>query len=127
MGINKHKWAWAIAIVLAAPLSAAEEEAEEIVITADKIEKEDQTSDAHVIEGDELRQSPRPSLLEALAQEAPGVFVSSRGVGVHGIAGGSSGGIHMRGLGGSPNTQILVVQDGIPDYQGVFGHPTCPT
>jgi outer membrane receptor protein involved in Fe transport len=100
-----------------------EEEAEEIVITADRIEKEDVTSDAQAIEGEELRQSPRSSLLEAVAQEVPAVYVQSRGVGLHGIASGASGGISIRGLGGSPNTQILVVQDGIPDYQGVFGHP----
>jgi outer membrane cobalamin receptor len=125
MDISKHKWIWIVLVVLASSFAVAdeEEEAEEIVITADKIEKEDRTSDAHSIKGEELRKSPRPSLLEAVAQEAPWVFVSSRGVGVHGIAGGASGGIHMRGLGGSPNTQILVVQDGVPDYQGIFGHP----
>jgi outer membrane receptor protein involved in Fe transport len=125
MATSPLKLIWAIPVVLFAQFSYAEEEeaAEEIVITADKIEKEDRTTDAHSIEGEELRKSPRPSLLEAVAQEAPWVFVSSRGVGVHGIASGASGGIHIRGLGGSPNTQVLVVQDGIPDYQGVFGHP----
>jgi iron complex outermembrane receptor protein len=125
MATNPPRWIWAILVLLIAPVSFADEEEadEEIVITADKIEKEDKTSDGHSIEGEELRKSPRPSLLEAVAQEAPWVFVSSRGVGVHGIASGASGGIHIRGLGGSPNTQVLVVQDGIPDYQGVFGHP----
>jgi outer membrane cobalamin receptor len=124
MDINKHIWIWTMVIVLAAPFSSADEEAdEEIVITADKIEKEDKTSDAQTIKGDDLRQSSRPSLLEAVAQEAPWVFVPSRGVGVHGFSSGASGGIHMRGLGGSPNTQVLVVHDGIPDYQGIFGHP----
>jgi outer membrane cobalamin receptor len=29
----------------------------------------------------------------------------------------------VRGLGGSPNSQVLVVEDGVPDYQGIFGHP----
>jgi hypothetical protein len=33
------------------------------------------------------------------------------------------GGIYIRGMGGSPNSQILVVEDGAPDYQGIFGHP----
>ncbi len=125
MDISSHKLIWAVLVLCNAPLSAADEEeaAEEIVIKADRIEKEDQTSDARAIEGEELRQSARSSLLEAVAQEVPAVYVQSRGVGLHGIASGASGGISIRGLGGNPNTQILVVQDGVPDYQGVFGHP----
>jgi outer membrane cobalamin receptor len=75
------------------------------------------------ISGDRLRESPRPSALEALSQETPGLYVSSRGPGFHGIASGASGAIHLRGLGGSPNTQVLIVEDGVPDYQGIFGHP----
>jgi outer membrane receptor protein involved in Fe transport len=75
------------------------------------------------ISGDRLRESSRPSLFEAVAQDTPGLHVTSRGAGFHGVASGASGGIHLRGLGGSPNTQVLVIEDGVPDYQGLFGHP----
>jgi len=75
------------------------------------------------VSGERLRDSARASTLEALSQETPGLYVTSRGVGLHGIASGASGALHLRGLGGSPNTQVLVVEDGVPDYQGVFGHP----
>ncbi len=75
------------------------------------------------VDGERLRESTRPSTFESIAQETPGLYVTSRGSGVHGVASGSSGGLHLRGLGGSPNTQVLVVEDGVPDYQGLFGHP----
>jgi iron complex outermembrane receptor protein len=50
------------------------------------------------------------------------VYVSGRGA-LHGVANGATGGITIRGLSGSPNSQILVVEDGVADYQGIFGHP----
>lgn len=75
------------------------------------------------ITGDRLRSSARASTFEAVAQETPGLHVTSRGLGFHGVASGASGSLHLRGLGGSPNTQVLVMEDGVPDYQGIFGHP----
>jgi outer membrane receptor protein involved in Fe transport len=75
------------------------------------------------VEGQRIRDSARASTFEALAQEAGDVYVPGRGVGLHGVASGATGGIRIRGLGGSPNSQVLVVADGVPDYQGIFGHP----
>jgi outer membrane receptor protein involved in Fe transport len=83
----------------------------------------DTTADATHIDGDKLRDSPRTSTLEALSQETADVYVPGRGLGIHGVASGASGGVTIRGLGGSPNSQVLVVEDGVPDYQGIFGHP----
>ncbi len=127
MGTSLRSWTLTALLLPAAAAFAAdaeeEEDGEEIVITADRIQKEDRTSGSRSVAGEQLRQSPRPSLLESLSQQVPGVYVSSRGVGVHGISSGASGGISIRGLGGSPNTQVLVVEDGIPDFQGIFGHP----
>jgi outer membrane cobalamin receptor len=74
------------------------------------------------IDGQALRDSPRGDVLAAISQRTAGVYVSSRGV-LHGVSSGSTGSIHVRGLGGSPNSQVLVVEDGVPDYQGIFGHP----
>ncbi|MGI5861233.1 MAG: TonB-dependent receptor [Myxococcales bacterium] len=82
----------------------------------------DATADSTQVDGERLRASTRASMLEALAQEAGDVYVPGRG-GPHGVANGASGAIHVRGLGGSPNSQVLVVEDGVPDYQGIFGHP----
>lgn len=82
----------------------------------------DRTEDATTVSGDQLRDATRPSLLSALAAESAGLYVNSTGA-LHGVANGASGGIFLRGLGGSPNSQVLVVEDGVPDYQGIFGHP----
>jgi outer membrane cobalamin receptor len=93
------------------------------VVRGQRNKPRDESTATSTIPGAVLRESARPSLVEAVAQEAPWVQVTSRGAGLHGIGQGASGAIRMRGLGGSPNTQVLVVQDGVPDYQGIFGHP----
>jgi outer membrane receptor protein involved in Fe transport len=95
----------------------------ETVVVGRRPSTPDVTQDTVQVDGERLRDSSRGSTLEALSQEAGDVYVSGRGVGPHGVASGSSGGIHVRGLGGSPNTQVLVVEDGVPDAQGIFGHP----
>lgn len=93
------------------------------VVTTRRPLARDRTGSASLVDGERLRQSPRFSTLEALSAEAADLFVTARGAGIHGVASGASGAIHVRGLGGSPNTQVLVVEDGVPDVQGIFGHP----
>lgn len=94
----------------------------EIAVVGERPISRDRTADATWIEGQRLRDSARASTFEALAQESADVYVPGRGA-LHGVANGATGGIRIRGLGGSPNSQILVVEDGVPDYQGIFGHP----
>ena len=96
---------------------------EEITVVDDKPCSKDATADTTELDGEELVESPSPSTLEAISQEVPSMYVTSRGSGFHGVSNGASGAIHMRGLGGSPNSQVLVLEDGVPDYQGIFGHP----
>ena len=76
-----------------------------------------------IVRGRQIRESSRATPLEELSQESGDIYVTSKGTGLHGVSSGASGGIYIRGLGGSPNSQILVVEDGAPDYQGIFGHP----
>ncbi|MCX7726247.1 MAG: TonB-dependent receptor [Chitinispirillaceae bacterium] len=83
----------------------------------------DNTIATNTVTGESINKTPRATYLEALSQATSAVYITSRGVGLHGISSGASGGIYIRGLGGSPNSQILVVEDGIPDFQGIFGHP----
>jgi len=94
----------------------------EVIVRARRPIARDRTQDDVVVDGQRLRDSPRASTLEALSQESAGVYVPGRGA-LHGVASGATGGIYIRGLGGSPNSQVLVVEDGVPDYMGIFGHP----
>ncbi len=95
----------------------------EVRIVGDRRQRPDRSADTVRVGGEELRESPKPTLVESLAQEAPDMYVPARGVGIHGVSSGATGAIHIRGMGGSPNSQVVVIEDGVPDYQGLFGHP----
>lgn len=71
----------------------------------------------------ELERHNQTSILPTVMQQVPGLFVTSRAVMGYGVSGGGSGAINIRGIGGSPNTDVLVLIDGHPQYQGIFGHP----
>ena len=68
-----------------------------------------------------LTANERTSVLPAIMEEVPGVVVTSRGVMGYGVSTGSSGSINVRGL-SSGSGQMLVLIDGHPQYQGIFGH-----
>ncbi|NWG14136.1 MAG: TonB-dependent receptor [Acidobacteria bacterium] len=61
------------------------------------------------------------TVYDAVDRLIPSAYVPSRGVLGHGL--GISNSITLRGLGGSPTTQLLVVVDGRPDVMGLMGHP----
>jgi outer membrane cobalamin receptor len=95
----------------------------DIVVTGTRPLSKDRTQAATIIQGEQIRASTRTTVFDVLSQESADVYVPGHGVGLHGVSNGATGGIRIRGLGGSPNSQILVVEDGAPDYQGIFGHP----
>ncbi len=63
------------------------------------------------------------SLLPVLGEQIPGLFITSRGIMGYGVSTGGSGGMSLRGIGGSPTTGLLVLIDGHPQYMGLMGHP----
>ena len=63
------------------------------------------------------------TVFDAVEDLSPGAFVTRRGVMGYGIADNGTGAVSLRGVGGSPNTDVLVVLGGRPDYQGEMGHP----
>lgn len=67
--------------------------------------------------------SGETSILPLLARRIPGVFVTERGVLGFGVSTGAAGTIMIRGTGGGPNTQVLVMTDGRPQMMGLMGHP----
>ncbi len=76
-----------------------------------------------VVNGRQIEESSESALLPVLTQWVPGLFVTQRGVTGFGVAQGSAGQITIRGVGGNPNTQVLVLLNGNPQYMGIFGHP----
>ncbi len=71
----------------------------------------------------EIERTGARTVFDAIDRLLPSAFVTRRGVMGYGIATNGSGGVSVRGVGGSPNTGVLVVVDGRPEYQALMGHP----
>lgn len=97
----------------------------EVLVTGSKIELSRKLIPLSVsqINRNEIEQTGEINILPALNSFIPGLFVTQRNVLGFGVATGGSGAITMRGIGGAPNTEVLVLIDGHPQYQGIFGHP----
>lgn len=76
-----------------------------------------------VVGTQQIERRYEPSLLPVLTEQVPGLFTTARGVMGYGVSTGGSGGMSMRGVGGSPTTGMLVLIDGHPQYMGLMGHP----
>ena len=75
-----------------------------------------------------IEASHEVSLLPLLNEQVPGFFSTSRGLLGYGVSDGAAGQMSIRGIGGPaqsgvPTTGVLVLVDGHPQYQGLFGHP----
>jgi iron complex outermembrane receptor protein len=71
----------------------------------------------------EIERGGARTVFDAVEQLVPGAFVTRRGVMGYGIATNGTGTVSVRGVGGQPNTGVLIVVDGRPDMQGLMGHP----
>jgi iron complex outermembrane receptor protein len=97
----------------------------EVVIVGARTEvaRNTQAPSISIIDKAVIESQPESNVLPILGERVPGMFVTERGVTGFGVAGGSAGQILIRGIGGSPNTQNLVLLDGHPQFMGLFGHP----
>jgi iron complex outermembrane receptor protein len=75
-----------------------------------------------VIGREKLTMQHQPSVLPTVMQEVPGLFVTSRAMMGYGVSTGAAGGINLRGITGGAG-QLMVLIDGHPQYQGIYGHP----
>jgi outer membrane cobalamin receptor len=96
-----------------------------LVVTSTQllVERSRVTHAVSVVGERSIRESGGASVLEVVARQVPGVFVTERGVLGYGVAQGAAGGLSIRGVGGSPTTQVLVMTDGRPQMMGLMGHP----
>ncbi|MBQ9410303.1 MAG: TonB-dependent receptor [Bacteroidales bacterium] len=68
-----------------------------------------------------IEESDASALMPSIMEQVPGLFVTSRGVTGYGVSSGAAGAISLRGFSaGSGRTLILV--DGHPQYQSIYGH-----
>ena len=97
---------------------------EEVVVTGTKVEvaRKNVPLTVSVVSREILEQTTESALLPVLSEEIPGLFVTERGITGFGVAGGAAGQINMRGLGGNPTTQVLILLDGHPQFMGLMGH-----
>lgn len=76
----------------------------------------------NIIGREKLVEQHQTSVLPTVLQQVPGLYVTSRSMMGYGVSTGAAGGINMRGITGGAG-QLLVLIDGHPQYQGIYGHP----
>ncbi|MFO7657456.1 MAG: TonB-dependent receptor [Bacteroidales bacterium] len=96
----------------------------EVVVTGTKVEvaRKNVPLTVSVISHEDIEQSGESSLLPVISQQIPGLFVTERGMTGFGVSNGAAGQINIRGLGGNPTTQVLILIDGHPQFMGMMGH-----
>ncbi len=98
---------------------------EEVIITGTKtaVSRNNVPLTVSVISNEKIENSSESALLPVLSEQVPGLFVTQRGITGFGVSTGAAGQISLRGIGGSPNTQVLILLNGNPQFMGIMGHP----
>ena len=96
----------------------------ETIVTGSKIDiaKNNVPFSVVVINQEEISKSDESNILPIVSKYVPGLFVAQKGMTGFGVAEGSAGQINIRGLGGNPCTQVLILLDGNPQFMGLMGH-----
>ncbi len=74
------------------------------------------------IDSSALEAAGPSQLLSAISVQVPSLFVSERNVFGFGVSSGGSGAIKIRGVGGSPTSEVLMMVDGQPQFAGIYSH-----
>lgn len=120
--------------IFLAPLAAKEKTVESdsiryrfapVVVTGQRFEmpQKDVAASISIISPTEIRQTNLSTVADAISYLTPGVFTTRRSAMGYGVAALGGGSVTIRGIGGKPNSQVLMLIDGRPDFQGIFGHP----
>lgn len=98
---------------------------DELIITGSKIETIKNLIPVSVaqITKKNIEGTGQFNVLPTLNLFSPSIFVTERNLLGFGVATGGAGSISIRGVSSSPNTSVLVMLDGNPQFQGIFGHP----
>jgi len=98
---------------------------EETVITGTRFElnKSKLPNSISVINPADIEKIHDLNVLPLINNSVPGLFLNNRNMLGYGVGPLSSGQISIRGIGESPNSGVLVLVDGQPQFMGIFGHP----
>ncbi|MEM1136197.1 MAG: TonB-dependent receptor [Bacteroidota bacterium] len=107
------------------PTDSTDFELQEVVVTGtrNKVQKAKIPASISIIQKEIIENSTENNVLPILHQQVPGLFLNERMLSGFGVGPVSAGNISIRGLSGTPNTQVLVLIDGQPQFMGLFGHP----
>ena len=96
-----------------------------IVVIADRYKQplKNLTNTYQIIPGEQVEQICLHSALEMVDMVFPSSYLLEKMVIGFGVGSEGGGTINMRGQGGKPNTGMLVLLNGHPDFMGIFGHP----
>ncbi|NND06763.1 MAG: TonB-dependent receptor [Saprospiraceae bacterium] len=96
-----------------------------IVVTGTRIQQQKSKVPASItiVNRSVLERSGESNILPLLNSQIPGFFLNARNPVGYGVGPESGGNISLRGVSGSPNTQVLILIDGQPQFMGIFGHP----
>lgn len=97
----------------------------EVVVTGNRVEvnKIQTPVTLTVVSKEVIRSHEESNILPVITRVTPGIFISEIGSGGYALGNSTSGQLTIRGVGGAPNAQVLMLVDGQPQYMGVFGHP----
>ncbi|MCR4824416.1 MAG: TonB-dependent receptor [Bacteroidales bacterium] len=119
-----------LAVLPAALLAlAAEPEQETVdtlrsaVVTGTRVamERDRLPAPVSVISRETIERSDESSLMPSLMEQVPGLFVTSRGVTGYGVSAGAAGAISLRGFSAASGRTLILI-DGHPQYQSIYGH-----
>lgn len=74
-----------------------------------------------IVGREQLTENHRISILPTLMEQVPGLMITNRGMLGYGVSTGGSGGMVLRGI-SSGAGQLMVLIDGHPQYNGIYGH-----
>lgn len=96
-----------------------------VVVTGQRFElpQKDAAASVTILSPVTIRQTNLVTVADAISFFVPGVFTTRRSILGYGVAALAGGNITVRGIGGKPNSQVLMLIDGRPDFQGIFSHP----
>ena len=96
-----------------------------IIVVANRYELpfREVTNSVDVVAGVQDYELANHSVLQLVDIFSPNSFLLEKKVLGFGVGTNGSGNISMRGMGSRPNTGMLVLINGRPDFMGIFGHP----